>query len=178
MQLPLVIFQALALLVVSYLSFKLFKACASPGYALDLSLIASSRCMHIKHSSALVHHQRSTEFTRWAIQYHLRTNFFTLINLARLQLVLIFSVCLQLSAFISIASAGMWINKVSHGALAGLARHAKIYLAAFILTLVVRYDLYLKSWYLWFNFLAPPTSFKSLGLSSWVPSFWKMLRDT
>ncbi|KAF8175156.1 hypothetical protein BJ912DRAFT_822266, partial [Pholiota molesta] len=53
------------------------------------------------------------------------------------KIVLLFSVCLQLSGFFSVAASGMWIDKVCHGAVRQLAAHSKLYLAAFIVTLVV-----------------------------------------
>ncbi|PPR00909.1 hypothetical protein CVT26_015519 [Gymnopilus dilepis] len=52
------------------------------------------------------------------------------------KLVLIFSVCLQLSGFFSVAAAGMWLNKVCYGFLMKLAQDANVYMAAFIVILV------------------------------------------
>ncbi|KAH9481284.1 hypothetical protein JR316_0005806 [Psilocybe cubensis] len=105
--LPLVVFQSLALLVVAYLSYKLFKVYA---------------------------HQT---FNRAGASPKVNRIY---------KLVLMFSVCLQLSSFISVASAGMWINKVSHGALAVLAKHAKLYLAGFIVTLVLQIPWLIIGW--------------------------------
>ncbi|PPQ64909.1 hypothetical protein CVT24_008249 [Panaeolus cyanescens] len=53
------------------------------------------------------------------------------------KIVLLFSVCMQLSGFFSIASTAMWIDKVCHGLLHKLAKHSDLYLAAFITTLVL-----------------------------------------
>jgi len=53
------------------------------------------------------------------------------------KVILVFSVLLQLSGFFSLASTSMWIDKVCHGTLMGLARHSKLYMAAFIVVLVV-----------------------------------------
>jgi len=52
--------------------------------------------------------------------------------------VLVFSLFLQVSAFFSLASVAMWIDKVSRGSMVHLAKHANLYLAASIVTLVVR----------------------------------------
>ncbi|KDR76142.1 hypothetical protein GALMADRAFT_156270 [Galerina marginata CBS 339.88] len=62
------------------------------------------------------------------------------------KLVLIFSVLLQLSGFITLASTAMWIDKVVHGSLADLAKHAKVYLAAFVLTLVLKLPWLVLGW--------------------------------
>ncbi|KAH9478012.1 hypothetical protein JR316_0010246 [Psilocybe cubensis] len=62
------------------------------------------------------------------------------------KLVLVFSVCLQLSGFISVASAAIWIDKVSHAPLAGLAKHAKLYLSAFIVTSLIQIPWVILGW--------------------------------
>lgn len=48
-----------------------------------------------------------------------------------------FSVGLQLSGFFTLASAAMWIDEVCHGPMKAMTDHSKLYLAAFIVTLVV-----------------------------------------
>ncbi|KAF9480665.1 hypothetical protein BDN70DRAFT_877383 [Pholiota conissans] len=62
------------------------------------------------------------------------------------KIVLLFSVFLQLSGFFSVASAGMWIDKVCHGAVMELAKHSKLYLAAFIVILIVTFPWFYLGW--------------------------------
>ncbi|PPQ78280.1 hypothetical protein CVT25_011739 [Psilocybe cyanescens] len=93
----LVSLQAVALILVSYLSYKLFNVYASQTY----KRVGASSQVHVIY-----------------------------------KLVLLFSVCLQLSGFMSVASAAMWVEKFGHGPLSGLAKHAKLYLGAFIMTLM------------------------------------------
>lgn len=55
------------------------------------------------------------------------------------QLVLIFSVFLQLSAFFLLASTSIWIAKVSTGAMRLVAHHLPLYLAGFGITAIVSF---------------------------------------
>lgn len=52
------------------------------------------------------------------------------------KIILLFSVCLQLSGFLSLASIGMWIDKICHGLMREMAKHSNLYLAAFVVILV------------------------------------------
>ncbi|KAJ3514816.1 hypothetical protein NLJ89_g2146 [Agrocybe chaxingu] len=60
--------------------------------------------------------------------------------------VLLFSVCLQLSGFFSLTSTAMWIDKVCHGMIMALAKHAKLYLAAFSVILVLQLPWFIFGW--------------------------------
>lgn len=58
-------------------------------------------------------------------------------NVPRAQLVLFFSVALQLASFFAAVSIGLWIAKAGHGSWKSLAEHGNVYLAAFIVMLLV-----------------------------------------
>ncbi|KAF8064161.1 hypothetical protein FPV67DRAFT_1420008 [Lyophyllum atratum] len=51
------------------------------------------------------------------------------------KIVLVFSACLQLTAFFSLASTAMWLDHICSGIIHDVVRHGKLYLAAFIITL-------------------------------------------
>ncbi|KAF9529038.1 hypothetical protein CPB83DRAFT_279871 [Crepidotus variabilis] len=51
---------------------------------------------------------------------------------------LVFLVCLQLSGFFSLASTALWLDKICHDPIQHFAFHYKLYLAAFIITLVAQ----------------------------------------
>ncbi|KAF9563225.1 hypothetical protein CPC08DRAFT_760988 [Agrocybe pediades] len=61
-------------------------------------------------------------------------------------LVLVFSVFIQLSCFMSLASSATWIDKVSAGTLSRHASHTKVYLAAFIVTLLLQIPWTILGW--------------------------------
>ncbi|KAF8961596.1 hypothetical protein BDZ97DRAFT_1190460 [Flammula alnicola] len=62
------------------------------------------------------------------------------------KLVLLFSVFLQLSGFFSLASTAMWIDKVCSGDVLQMPKHAKLYLAAFITTLLLEFPWFFLGW--------------------------------
>ncbi|KAF9556447.1 hypothetical protein CPC08DRAFT_92421 [Agrocybe pediades] len=55
------------------------------------------------------------------------------------KIVLSFSVSLQICTFFALATAAMWIDKVCHGSVKLLAKHSKLYLVAFIISLVLQF---------------------------------------
>jgi hypothetical protein len=62
------------------------------------------------------------------------------------KLVLVFSVGLQLSAFFTLASTSMWIDKICRGVVRMFADHSKLYLAAFIVILLVQVPWLVMGW--------------------------------
>ncbi|KAF8990258.1 hypothetical protein BDQ17DRAFT_1372156 [Cyathus striatus] len=62
------------------------------------------------------------------------------------KLVLYFSVGLQLSAFFTLASTSLWIDKICRGVLKSFADHKKLYLAAFIIILLLQLPWLVMGW--------------------------------
>jgi len=62
------------------------------------------------------------------------------------KIVLVFSACLQLTAFFSLASTAMWIDHICDGIIWVVAHHRKLYLAAFIVTLLLLLPWLLLGW--------------------------------
>lgn len=53
------------------------------------------------------------------------------------QIVLVFSVGLQLSGFFTAVSSGLWLSKVTHGNFKALIRHEALYITGFVVILLV-----------------------------------------
>ncbi|TFK37642.1 hypothetical protein BDQ12DRAFT_685042 [Crucibulum laeve] len=62
------------------------------------------------------------------------------------KLVLFLSVCLQLTGFFSLASTAMWLDKICHGTISFFAQHRDLYMAAFIVTLVLEFPWLVMGW--------------------------------
>ena len=58
------------------------------------------------------------------------------------KLYLFFVMTLQLAAFFTIAATGLWINKLTEDAISEAAHHLKLYMAAFIFSVIVRSQLF------------------------------------
>lgn len=67
------------------------------------------------------------------------------LNYIHFQLVLIFSAFLQMSAFFTIASSGLWIDTICTSTIARFASHRVAYKAIFIITCIVRVLSYWRS---------------------------------
>ena len=68
---------------------------------------------------------------------HLKAQCTSLSGSWHLQIALAFLVFLQLAAFFTILAVGMWIDRVSFGAINSLAKHIRVYQATFIVLAVV-----------------------------------------
>jgi len=55
------------------------------------------------------------------------------------KMVLLLSACLQLAWFFTLTSSGIWIDKVTHGTLMQLAKHCKLYQAAFVIVFLLSF---------------------------------------
>lgn len=62
------------------------------------------------------------------------------------KLVLFFSVCLQLTGFFSVASTVLWLNKVCYGSMHHFTKHSNLYMATFIIMLVLGFPWVLLGW--------------------------------
>jgi hypothetical protein len=58
-----------------------------------------------------------------------------------MQIILLFSAGLQITAFFSLASTGIWIDKINQRVVKRLSPHEHLYLAALVVTLVVGFSL-------------------------------------
>ncbi|KAF9446540.1 hypothetical protein P691DRAFT_733047 [Macrolepiota fuliginosa MF-IS2] len=62
------------------------------------------------------------------------------------RIILLFSASLQLTGFFSLASIGIWLDKINQGIISRFTSHGKLYLALFIVTLVLMIPWLVLGW--------------------------------